>query len=598
MPAPILSRSIPVAPIPPIFASNAITSAQTSPAVDGMAVRSFLPQGAALPGLPAGLTTSTLSATTPGRSFEPAARVDITSYVTGARNQTVNHPERKRDINPYIPGNSVKMLAHAADINETHAGIISWLKQTEYFTAENIDALIANPGVQHPWEVNNPVISQPIATDLRETIRGAKETLFVDIFLMGGTWGMDIAKELLLASERGVKVVLVRDTDNKFSSGFEMEPLWDALEAHSYDNPNLTVMRSQINKRPSGLPFGLDNITKLFAQFFDLPLSLAAKSDHSKVVIADGLTAKPSMWVGSKNTVDSGGSFFFDEVFHIDGPAAAASQLSFLEDIREARVLAVKEGRNGGQPSDAWVDGLIGRMERRKSGLERTVVHVAGDASVQIVENNADDSVRNAESSILALLEGAETSIDMYQFLAYSPSIAEALARAIHRGVEVRILMDSVGKKVEMNNLLAVLMNEHGVSQSQIDSMIRWRSQLPGGSQIDEGVENPIEEQQQHTKTIIVDGKRTLAGSTNFDIASLSGAFREFSVTVEDEAAATIATERFEALFNSAVNSRPYDTEFQEPLSFWGWIARIAARNILVSEAWRIGSLRPGSLFG
>ena len=33
--------------------------------------------------------------------------------------------------------------------------------------------------------------------------------------------------------------------------------------------------------------------------------------------------------------------------------------------------------------------------------------------------------------------------------------------------------MDSVGKKVEMNNLLAVLMNEHGVSQSQIDSMIR-----------------------------------------------------------------------------------------------------------------------------
>ena len=50
-------------------------------------------------------------------------------------------------------------------------------------------------------------------------------------------------------------------------------------------------------------------------------------------------------------------------------PAAAASQLSFLEDIREARALAVKEGRNGGQPSDVWVDGLIERMERRKSGM-------------------------------------------------------------------------------------------------------------------------------------------------------------------------------------------------------------------------------------
>ena len=526
MPAPMINRTIPVASFTPNPASGATTPPKHTPAIDGMAARSFVSQGSStLPRLSAGLNAGALSATAPGGCFEPAPRLDITSYVTGALNTTVNHPERKRDINPFIPGNSVKMLAHASDINETHAGIIRWLKETEYFTAENIDALIANPGVEHPWEIDNPVISQPIATDLRETIRGAKETLFVDIFLMGGTWGMDIAKELLLASERGVKVVLVRDTDNKFSSGFEMEPLWDALEAHSYDNPNLTVMRSQINQRPSGLPFGLDNITKLFADFFDLPLSLAAKSDHSKVVIADGLTAKPSMWVGSKNTVDSGGSFFFDEVFHIDGPAAAASQLSFLEDIREARALAVKEGRNGGQPSDVWVDGLIERMERRKSGIEPTVVHVAGDASVQIVENNADDSVRNAEASILALLEGAETSIDMYQFLAYSPSIAEALARAIHRGVEVRILMDSVGKKVEMNNLLAVLMNEHGVSQSQIDSMIRWRSQLPGGSQIDNGVENPIEDQQQHTKTIIVDRKRTLAGSTNFDIASLSGAF-------------------------------------------------------------------------
>ena len=64
------------------------------------------------------------------------------------------------------------------------------------------------------------------------------------------------------------------------------------------------------------------------------------------------------MWVGSKNhPARSRGSFFSDEVFHIDGPAAAASQLSFLEDIREARALAVQEGRNGGQPSDVWVDG-------------------------------------------------------------------------------------------------------------------------------------------------------------------------------------------------------------------------------------------------
>ena len=148
MPAPMINRTIPVASFTPNLASGATTPPKHTPAIDGMAARSFLSQGTtALPGLPAGLNASALSATAPGGRFEPAPRLDITSYVTGAMNTTVNHPERKRDINPFIPGNSVKMLAHASDINETHAGIIRWLKETEYFTAENIDALIANPGL-------------------------------------------------------------------------------------------------------------------------------------------------------------------------------------------------------------------------------------------------------------------------------------------------------------------------------------------------------------------------------------------------------------------------------------------------------------------
>ena len=112
MPAPMINRTIPVTSCTPKLAPGATTPPKRTPGIDGMAARSFLAQGsAALPGLPAGLNASALSATAPGGCFEPAPRLDITSYVTGAMKTTVNHPERKRDINPFIPGNSVKMLA-------------------------------------------------------------------------------------------------------------------------------------------------------------------------------------------------------------------------------------------------------------------------------------------------------------------------------------------------------------------------------------------------------------------------------------------------------------------------------------------------------
>ena len=242
------------------------------------------------------------------------------------------------------------------------------------FQSESIQRVIENPGAKHPWQIENPILEQPIAGSLRETIRSADETLFVDIFLMGGTWGLDIAAELLLAAERGVKVTLVRDTDNRFSSGFEMDPLWEAVERHSHDNPNLTVMRSQIKKRPSGLPFGLENITRLFDGLVDAPLSLEAKSDHSKVVIADGLSRTPQMWVGSKNTVDSGGAYFYDDVMRIRGPAAAASLISYLPDMELAFELAMDERINGRRPADGWFMGMLHQLRRRRSGFEPTLV--------------------------------------------------------------------------------------------------------------------------------------------------------------------------------------------------------------------------------
>ncbi len=499
--------------------------------------------------------------------------------------------EQKRGLHQWVPGNDVTYYSHHADPSADNAEMIDWLKDTEFFTPSSISKVIENPGAEHPWKVNNPILEQPIAGSLRDTIRSAEETLYVDIFLMGGTWGLDIASELLLAAERGVKVVLVRDTDNRFSSGFEMDPLWEALEKHSHSNPNLTVMRAQIKERPSGLPFGLENITRLFQGAVDAPLSLEAKSDHSKVVIADGLTRRPQMWVGSKNTVDSGGSFFYDDVMQVKGPAAAASLVSYLPDMELAYDLAIKEGVNQSSPADAWFQQMVQSLRNRRDGLEPTLCDKVGSAEVLIAENNADDSIRNVEHTILSLIESATDSIEMYQFLAYSPEIGKALAHAVKRGVKVRILMDSVEKKIPLNAMLGYFMDDAGLSEKEVNEMIRWRTQLPGGTQNDNGVENPIEPQQQHVKTIIVDKNTVFGGSTNFDIASLAGAFREFSIAVRDDDVAAEAQADFNEIFSSTEYSTAYEDLMPEEPSWLQRLINKVVKDILLTESFRIGAL-------
>jgi phosphatidylserine/phosphatidylglycerophosphate/cardiolipin synthase-like enzyme len=210
---------------------------------------------------------------------------------------------------------------------------------------------------------------------------------------------------------------------------------------------------------------------------------------------------------------------------------------------------------------------------------------------VLIAENNADDSIRNIEHTVLSLIESATDSIDMYQFLAYSPEVGKALAAAVKRGVNVRILMDSVGQKVPMNATLGYFMDDAGLSPEQVESMIRWRAQLPGGTQIDGDTENPIEPQQQHVKTIVVDEKIVFGGSTNFDIASLAGAFREFSIAVKDNDAATKSHQNFNEIFASETNSVPYETLIPQNPSWMERLRNRIIKDILLTESWRIGAL-------
>ena len=92
-------------------------------------------------------------------------------------------------------------------------------------------------------------------------------------------------------------------------------------------------------------------------------------------------------------------------------------------------------------------------------------------------------------------------------------------------------------------------------------------------------------------KTIIVDKNTVFGGSTNFDIASLSGAFREFSIAVKDENVAAQAQDDFDEIFSSTEQSAPYDTLIPQAPSWFEMLINKVIKDILITESWRIGAL-------
>ena len=86
---------------------------------------------------------------------------------------------------------------------------------------------------------------------------------FLDIFLIGGSWGLDIYQDLIEASHAGVKLLFT--ITNVFSVGNEITELWEKFRQKASSTPNLVALDANIKfEGPSAIPFGVEKITRLF----------------------------------------------------------------------------------------------------------------------------------------------------------------------------------------------------------------------------------------------------------------------------------------------------------------------------------------------
>ncbi len=132
-------------------------------------------------------------------------------------------------------------------------------------------------------------------------------------------------------------------------------------------------------------------------------------------------------------------------------------------------------------------------------------------------------SPTNARDQLLALVDGAEVSLDLYAEVLRDPQLLDALAAAAERGVRVRIIVSpSSDFEAEVDELTA----------SGVD--IRRSSSL-----------------YIHAKLIVADGERAFVGSQNLSATSLDQN-RELGIIIDDPVNLSRLTEIFAIDFRAA----------------------------------------------
>jgi phosphatidylserine/phosphatidylglycerophosphate/cardiolipin synthase-like enzyme len=213
------------------------------------------------------------------------------------------------------------------------------------------------------------------------------------------------------------------------------------------------------------------------------------------------------------------------------------------------------------------IEDWLSMIEFASSPASTLKVTGPGKSEVMLVENNADDSVRNLEHSVLKLISSAKKNVRAYNMLAYHSMVAKAFADAGRRlagnPFGARMILDAT-LVYPLNQLFESMLKQEirfdptkpqnrlkyeDTVSVDLSKLIRWRRFLSPIFQKSQGLIDV--EPQQHTKTIVVDDLYTLLGSSNFDLNSMKGAFREFSVIIKDQKVARESGEIFDSIWSN-----------------------------------------------
>lgn len=182
----------------------------------------------------------------------------------------------------------------------------------------------------------------------------------------------------------------------------------------------------------------------------------------------------------------------------------------------------------------------INRVRRRASGLRNPyarrddqandTAHAAGDPSAllssehrhlaemirlagrltrfPLLTGNHIEPLRNGDEAYPAMLDaidGAEQSVTLCTYIfdndAVGRRFVDALARAVHRGVEVRVLVDAVGARYSMPPITSELQRQGVPSARFMSGLLTWRT--------------PYLNLRNHRKILVVDGRTGFTGGMN-----------------------------------------------------------------------------------
>jgi len=327
--------------------------------------------------------------------------------------------------------------------------------------------------------------------EILKAIENAKESVFIDVFWIGGTIGVNLAKTLMkkVIEDPNFKVYIVTDNENKFGYASELDFVYNYMRAFSekFTDRHFYIAPANIGLKRTALPEFIDllitdsavsNVQKnkdIKSLLERDGFNLLAKSDHTKVFVVDGLNPDlGKAYVGSKNWTDSSGAVNIDEVVKVQGPAAALILNSFYYDALEAfsnekEVLGSALGkltvsvmrdhisakfpehkrsfRQGLKQILAGMD-VLGRY-RYKRPISHTNISVPykelGASLVAPAQNNIyGTEVSAIEQNIQAILSAKKQILIDDQFL-YDPQVIEALkVAATQNGVKIYALMETL----------------------------------------------------------------------------------------------------------------------------------------------------------
>lgn len=312
---------------------------------------------------------------------------------------------------------------------------------------------------------------------INTALKGAQKSIQMDLFLLGGNIGLEIAETLVKKRNEGIDIKLTFDPNLGFSG---------PTQAEVYK----VIQYLQKNKVDFRL-YPLQLIPKVTDGFLKNKFQI----DHNKNTVIDGFT----FIIGGFNLFDVG-VINRDIMLKIEGPTAKdASDLLNYEWLLSDKFT--------GKIPTKYVYVVKGASE--------------GDTMVKIVKTSPNEST--TKENLLNIINSAQKSVYLAVLEFSDMDVVDALIKASKRGVDVKVLMD----KKDTNDKYAGGAPIPSFYPNIMPAVELFKNQVPV-----RWYEPRFKDQELHMKMCVVDGQKLIAGSTNFTRQAFT-TFRETSVLVE-----------------------------------------------------------------